>query len=93
MGEPATLYCDNKTVILIAANPIYQKLCKHIKIDCYLVQEKIKMGLIETAYISTYEQLVVIFNKSLGNDQHSFFLTKLGIRKFYQAWGVCVGYS
>lgn len=78
MGEPATLYCDNKTVILIAANPIYQKLCKHIKIDCYLVQEKIKMGLIETAYISTYEQLVVIFNKSLGNNQHSFF--------FNQAW-------
>ncbi|GKA38448.1 ribonuclease H-like domain-containing protein [Tanacetum coccineum] len=37
---PATLFCDNKSVIEIAANPVMYEKTKHFDIDVHLVKEK-----------------------------------------------------
>lgn len=62
--QPTTLYYENKAVIFVVANPMYHESSKHIEIDRHLVQEKIKMGFIQTAYIPTSEKLANIFTKS-----------------------------
>jgi len=41
------LYCDNKSILHIAANPMFHERTKHIKIDCHIVREKILVGLVK----------------------------------------------
>ncbi|GJU60739.1 putative RNA-directed DNA polymerase [Tanacetum coccineum] len=45
---PVTLFCDNKSAIQIAANPVMHEKTKHFDIDVHLVREKVASGLIKT---------------------------------------------
>lgn len=62
---PAELFCDNKAVMKIAANPIYHERTEHIDIKCHTVRERINDGIINTCYIQTSEQLVDLFKSLL----------------------------
>ncbi|XP_015169043.1 uncharacterized protein [Solanum tuberosum] len=81
MVTPVTLYCDNKAAIQIVANSIFHERTKYIEIDCHVVRERIKSGLVHTEYISTKEQLVDLLTKGLGSTQHHALLDKLGEKK------------
>jgi len=62
--QPSLLYCDNDSTRYIAANPVFHERTKHIEIDCHVVREKLKKGLIHLLPISTTEQLTDIYTKA-----------------------------
>ena len=57
--QPSFLYCDNDSVRYIAANPVFHERTKHIEIDCHVVREKLKKGLIHLLPISTQSNWLI----------------------------------
>ena len=53
------VYCDNKTAILIAHNPILHDRTKHIQVDKHFINSKIDIGVICIPYLPTTEQLLM----------------------------------
>ena len=80
---PAKLWCDNRTTIHIASNPVFYERTKHIEIDCHFVCEKIRLGLFSTGYVKTEEQLGDIFTKTLSGNQVSYICNRLDIINIY----------
>ncbi|GJT95759.1 ribonuclease H-like domain-containing protein [Tanacetum coccineum] len=75
---PANLYCNNKSAIQIAANPVMHKITKHFDLDVYLVREKVSSGLIKTMKVDSRENVADILTKALGLYQHSYLVKKFG---------------
>jgi hypothetical protein len=82
------LYCDNKSAISIAHNPIHHNWTKHIEIDRHFIKEKLESGLICTPYVSTHGQLVDVLTKGLSSSMFRSIISKLGMKNTYlPAWG------
>ena len=59
-------YCDIKSAIAIAENPIQHDRTKHIRISCHFVKEKIEAGVIHTIFVGSTAQTADIFTKGLA---------------------------
>ena len=53
---PMKLYCDNKTTISIAHNPMQHDQTKHIEIDRHFIQEKLEVRIICMPFFRTTQQ-------------------------------------
>jgi hypothetical protein len=75
----ALLFYNSKAALHIAANTVYQERTKHIEIDCYIVREKIQLGLLRTLHVSSANKLADLFTKSLGSVPFDTLLSKMNI--------------
>jgi len=73
------LYCDNDSTRYIAANPVFHEHTKHVEIDCHVVREILKKGLIHLLPISTTEQLNDIYTKTLSPQSFKNICSKMGL--------------
>lgn len=80
---PMRLYCDNKSAISIAHNPVQHDRTKHVEIDRHFIKEKLESGLICTPYISTHSQLADVLTKGLSSSAFQNCLSKLGMENAY----------
>jgi len=60
---PIKLYCDNKSAINIAHNPVQHDRTKHIEVDRHFIKEKLDSGLICTPFVTTNNQVADVLTK------------------------------
>ena len=65
METPMKLYCDNKTTISIAHNPVQHDQTKHIEIDKHSIKEKLEAEIICMPFVPTTQQITDILTKGL----------------------------
>ncbi|WJZ92889.1 hypothetical protein VitviT2T_011862 [Vitis vinifera] len=80
-SSPTELYCDNKSAISIAQNPVHHGRTKHINVKFHSIREAEKNSLVKLHYCSTDEQLADIMTKGLPKSRLEFLRLKLGMSK------------
>ena len=81
--EDIGLICNNQTPLHIASNPIFLVRTKHIKLNCYFIQEKIILNEINIVFVNSHDQLLNIFTKSLQGPKVNYICNKLNAHNIY----------
>ena len=80
---PIKLYCDNKSAISIAHNPIQHDRTKHVEIDRHFIKEKLEEGLVCMSYVPSGNQLADVLTKGLNSSNFHEIISKLGMEGIY----------
>ena len=82
---PIKLYCDNKSPINIAHNPMQHNRTKHAEIDRHFIKEKLDNDLICTPFVSTENQLANLLTKGLPGAIFQKITSKLGMEDIHSS--------
>lgn len=75
------LYCDNKSAIDIARNPVQHRKTKHIKIKYHFLREAQSEGEINLIHCGTIDQIADILTKALPKTKFEHLRDKLGVHE------------
>ena len=88
--EGIQFYCDNKSAIAIAQNPIQHDRTKHVKIDQHFIKVNIEEGIIIPLFVGYSNQVTDIFTKGLSSPQFHKLSSQLGMTNIHtQLVGGC----
>ena len=71
------LYCDNKSAIDIAHNPVQHDRTKHVEIDKHFIKEKLEAGIINFPFVKSEDQLADVLTKAIASKVFIDSLIKL----------------
>ena len=78
-------YCDNKSAINIAHNPIQHDRTKHIEVKRHFIKEKLEEGIVCMSYVPSKHQLVDILTKELNSSIFHDLVFKMGMEDIYSS--------
>ncbi|KAM3407194.1 hypothetical protein ACQJBY_000937 [Aegilops geniculata] len=81
--DPLRLWCDNKSAISIANNPVQHDRTKHVEIDRFFIKEKLDDGIIRISYVSSREQVADCLTKGLSVKECNSACDKMGMIDIY----------
>nr|GEU85597.1 hypothetical protein [Tanacetum cinerariifolium] len=73
-----SMYCDNKSAIVLCCNNVQHSRSKHIDVRYHFIKEKVENGFVELYFVRTEYQLADIFTKALCRERIEFLIDKLG---------------
>ena len=79
--EGTVLYCDNKSAIAMAKNPVHHNRTRHIALKHHFIRQAIEDKEIQLEFCRSEEQLSDIFTKALPRERFQQLRAKLGIRQ------------
>lgn len=80
---PAKLFCDNKSALHLASNPVFHERTKHIEAECLKVRDQLKISFLKTLHVGTANQHADILTKPLAKTQFHSLLSKMSISSLY----------
>lgn len=80
---PMKLYCDNKSAINIAHNPVQHDRTKHVEVDRHFIKEKLDSGTICIPFVSTGNQLADVLTKGLSGSTLQSIIGMLGMSNIH----------
>jgi len=81
---PMKLWCDNRSTINIANNPVQHDRTKHVEIDRFFIKEKIDNGTLKLSHIASGEQVADCLTKGLGVKECILACNKMGMIDIYR---------
>ncbi|KAK1438803.1 hypothetical protein QVD17_04614 [Tagetes erecta] len=81
-NKPTMIYCDNKSAIHLAKNPVTDGRTRHIDIKYHFIREMIGKEQVNLEFCNTYNQVADVFTKSLAREKFVYFRHKLGVMEF-----------
>ncbi|XP_058217520.1 uncharacterized mitochondrial protein AtMg00810-like [Rhododendron vialii] len=76
-STPHVLWCDNKSAIALACNPVYHARTKHIELDYHFIREQVLNNQVVLYHINSEAQLADIFTKPLSVSRFQLLKSKL----------------
>jgi hypothetical protein len=73
------IWCDNKSAICIANNPVQHDRTKHVEIDRFFIKEKLDAGIIKINYVNTGQQIADCLTKRFGAKECNLACDKMGM--------------
>ena len=79
MTAPSTLFCDNKSAIMLASDSVLHERTKHIEVDVHFIREKVRSRMITPSFVTSADQTADMFTKPVGPSLLKSSLIKLGL--------------